>query len=129
MKREITIEVDIPEGYEATGEFRPPLNGEDYLTTNGERSRAFREWYDDEGNRIILRKVHKIPEVTHYMSIETGEWTENDEDESWRPDEIKQRIIELEFQGVSYDLFLMETDEYGATNVCLGHYNDGPKEK
>lgn len=31
------IEADIPDGYEPTGEYRLPLAGEFYLTSNGER--------------------------------------------------------------------------------------------
>jgi len=129
MKKEITIKVNIKDGYEATGEYRPPLEGEYYLTDYGITSRAVKNFAKSDGNRIILRKVHKMPEITHYMSIETGEWTCNDELDNWRPDEIKKRITELEFQGVTYDMFLMEYNDESTYNVCLGHYNDGPKEK
>ena len=56
--QKVTLEVDVPEGYEATGEWRWPRTGEPALTTTG---RAFCAHADDEcgrrGSRIILRKL------------------------------------------------------------------------
>jgi hypothetical protein len=57
MKQKIEIEVNIPEGYEATGEYRIPLKGEQYYSP----------WMDTvyvaaghEKRVIIVRKVEPV---------------------------------------------------------------------
>ena len=62
MKQEITITVDIPEGYEATGEFRYPVSGELYLVENEScADRASSEQIFGR-RRFILRKKWTPPE-------------------------------------------------------------------
>lgn len=59
MKQSITLhDVDVPEGYEATGEFRVPRPGEPCLDDHGKL--MFWGW-NMERHRIILRKI----EPTH----------------------------------------------------------------
>ena len=76
MKQEITITVDIPEGYEATGEYRM-ANGEDMcLSESGDNWIAV-SGEDSRGNHIILRKKWKPPEFLNPGWIamdESGAW-------------------------------------------------------
>lgn len=76
-EQEITIKVDIPDGYEATGEFRFPRKGESHL-----------EWPDMNNimvagldyvhkRHIILRKKWQWPEWLKlpYIAMDhNGEW-------------------------------------------------------
>ena len=55
MIKEITIDVDIPEGYEETGEFRTPKAGDIYFSAGG--NKAVKTSTDFEREKyIILRK-------------------------------------------------------------------------
>ena len=59
-KHTIVIEVDVPEGYEVTGEYRKPRYGEPFLGRNGVVEA--KSYHHDP--RIILRKLpDPIPEV------------------------------------------------------------------
>lgn len=75
--QKVTIEVDVPEGYEATGEWRWPRTGEPALTTTG---RAFCAHADDEcgrrGARIILRKLPDPVEewLAQHSWLPVGRW-------------------------------------------------------
>lgn len=53
------IEVDIPDGYEPTGEFRRAMRGERYLDDTGHVIEI--EKYMSVGKYIILRKVPRTP--------------------------------------------------------------------
>lgn len=73
----ITLNVDIPEGYEATGEFRLPLKGEAYLDKYGEVIIASYNYCGD-GSYIILRKTWTPPaclkNAAAFAREESGEW-------------------------------------------------------
>ena len=53
-RQRIEIEVDVPEGFGATGEFRPPQRGEWFIAINGQLMEATESYVDP---RIILRRV------------------------------------------------------------------------
>ena len=76
MKQEITITVDIPEGYEATGEFRYPVSGELYLENEGCADRASSEQIFGR-HRFILREKWAPPEF-----LRPG-WIAMDDDGNW----------------------------------------------
>lgn len=58
MKQKVTVELDIPDGWEATGEYRAPRAGENYL----EKKRVFLTTVDLERmKRIILKKSIPTP--------------------------------------------------------------------
>lgn len=59
MKQKIEIEIDVPEGYEATGEFRQPRKGE-FILRSGSAIEAMTDNEFSEG--IILRKVKRYRE-------------------------------------------------------------------
>jgi len=57
-KQKIEIEVDVPDGWEVTGEYRKPLDHEPYISKEGwlaERNIGV------DGPRIILRKKYVPP--------------------------------------------------------------------
>lgn len=56
------ITADIPEGYEPTGEFRTPKEGEYSISTGGCRH-GVHKWSEDgnSGPRVILRKAWHPP--------------------------------------------------------------------
>lgn len=56
-----TIEVDLPDGYEPTGEVRPPKVGDHYLNYWREVHLSDRDFYADQ-YRVIVRPVWKWPE-------------------------------------------------------------------
>jgi hypothetical protein len=59
MFQKIEVEINIPDGYEATGEFRYPVNGELYLYCG---TVAKSDGVHPE--RLILRKVKRYREPT-----------------------------------------------------------------
>lgn len=58
--KEIRLNVDIPDGFEATGEYRPPRKGEYYLNECGARFVEPRGYLFPA---IILRKIGETPIV------------------------------------------------------------------
>lgn len=70
-KQKIEVEVDFPDEYEATGEFRMPSDGEYYITREGcvmDRNAQV------NGPQIILRKKYEPPKW-----LKPGTWIyEND---------------------------------------------------
>lgn len=58
-KQQITIEVDIPDGYEATGEFRCPELGELYISRGQTHQACFQNYASDH---LILRKKWQWPD-------------------------------------------------------------------
>lgn len=75
------ITTDVPDGYEATGEFRVPKKGEHFIASiNGFGDRFYLATYDyDDGiNRIILRPVWKWPEF-----VKPGTWLAMDKNGNW----------------------------------------------
>ncbi len=62
-KQTLTIEVDVPDGWMATGEYRPPNKGEHYLQTG--KSQAY---FTPTVDFLILRKTWQPPAwmVEHY---------------------------------------------------------------
>lgn len=61
-KQQITIEIDIPDGFEATGEFRIPDERNEYwLSSGGELCGPHNGMATVCGNRIILRKIWEWP--------------------------------------------------------------------
>lgn len=62
MIQQITINVTIPDGYEATGEYRTVKYGDIYLSEIHSPPEVL-PWHDDAGGRrIILRKKWAFPE-------------------------------------------------------------------
>lgn len=55
-KQEITITVDLPDGWEATGEFRNPAEGEAFISSSGELV-PFSNTGFSCSPRLILRRV------------------------------------------------------------------------
>lgn len=73
-KQQITIEVDIPDGYEATGEFRSPGLDEVYLQ-RGEVKRSRFDHYASDF--VIVRKKWQWPDWLKAPWIamdKNGEW-------------------------------------------------------
>jgi hypothetical protein len=63
MYQQLTIGVEVPAGYEATGEFRWPKAGEPFLTNSGTASNSSaNDVCGLSQNRIILRKLWSFPE-------------------------------------------------------------------
>lgn len=57
-KQKIEIEVDVPEGFEATGEHREPKDGDWYLLSDGRARLATWDYtHFKEGKYLILRRV------------------------------------------------------------------------
>lgn len=79
MIQTLTINVTVPDGYEATGEYRKPLPMEWWLTNNGQPH--FSPATDHvalNNNRIILRKKWALPDwfrpewvLEHYTCLNT----------------------------------------------------------
>lgn len=73
-KQQITIEVDVPDGYEATGEFRSPTLGDVFL----QRCEVKRSCYEHYAcDYVILREKWKWPESV------TANWIATDSDGRW----------------------------------------------
>lgn len=62
MKQQVEIEVDVPEGWEVTGEFRLPRYGEHFLSAGIACRAAFNF---QEAMSIILRKVEPKRETRY----------------------------------------------------------------
>ena len=60
--QQITISVDIPEGLEATGEFREPRNKEHFINAHGDMEIAL---HDFSYPRIILRRKPEPKPLQH----------------------------------------------------------------
>lgn len=71
MKTKVEIEVDVPEGFELTGEIRPPMVGEWFLT-NFEEARVCEADY--AMRRLILRKVEPPAPAWEWPEWLTAEW-------------------------------------------------------
>ena len=57
MIQEVTIKVDVPDGYEATGEWRQPNPGEPHIVGSGEvREVHVNDYFGKLMHRLILRK-------------------------------------------------------------------------
>lgn len=56
------IEVEVPEGFEATGDFREPRVGESYIGIDGDVLRC-NSSFCPPAPRIILKPVKRIPKV------------------------------------------------------------------
>lgn len=69
MRKQITIEVDIPEGYEATGEFRNPRSGEPFIYSLGNQLK-FADSGEYCAEYIILRKMP--PRIRPYTPVEAA---------------------------------------------------------
>lgn len=61
MIQTLTINVTIPDGYEATGEYRGPSIGEWFLTMAGNACQCLSHHQSVE-TRIILRKIWALPD-------------------------------------------------------------------
>lgn len=62
MIQQITIQIEPPAGYEATGEYRNATPGEPFLTlTGGAQTIHNNDQCGRKGKRIILRKVWAFP--------------------------------------------------------------------
>ena len=59
-KQTLTMELDVPDGYELTGEVRPPRRGEPNLTLPGSKFNVAGHDFDCE-SRVILRKGWEAP--------------------------------------------------------------------
>ena len=73
MKTKVEIELDIPDGYEATGEFRPWKEGEWFLNSDGNAEIGI---FGSKSARLILRKLRKklwVPKVNEGVWI--MQWT------------------------------------------------------
>ena len=68
---------------------------------------------------------HKEPELLYYMDSSCGMWKPNSR---WRPDVAVRKLKGggMTYNGVRYDRILVNHKPY--ENICLGHWNDGPKE-
>lgn len=65
MKQTITVELDVPEGFEATGEHRVPNSGELFMSIyGGDVCHAASSASITDGRRFILRKLPPAPEET-----------------------------------------------------------------
>ena len=75
-EQEITIKLNVPEGYELTGEYRTPRYADAYLTIIGNIS-GCRHFV--KGSRFILRKKWRAPDwipdgAWVYQHGQTGVW-------------------------------------------------------
>lgn len=68
MKKRIEIEVDVPEGFEATGEWKAPVKGQWFLDTAAEPVHAIKANADYTCCRLILRKVEPKRE-TRWLNL------------------------------------------------------------
>lgn len=61
MKQTVTIEVDVPDGFEVTGEYRKPVGNVDYwLDRNKGTAKTPKQW-TTSNREIILRPTLKPP--------------------------------------------------------------------
>ena len=118
-----TIEVTIPDGYTCK-EYSYPNAGDVCLSSCTESI------YISKGagvnKKLILEKNHRLPVITHFMSNASGVWMANDEID-WQGNEVIKKIATLDSMN-GKDMLLVRDDETGGEWVCLGYYNDGPKE-
>jgi hypothetical protein len=112
-----------PEGYEYTGEFRYPRDGELYYE---------RDMYDGEHvaqkdmstEYPILRKVHREPELVYCLQTHQSNWTKVG---APAVTPVKRLgTYAYTYGDVEFDLIL-GGDMDGEDSVWLGQWNDGPK--
>jgi hypothetical protein len=58
---QVDLQVEVPKGYELTGEYRAPAIKEHFLNTNGDAEMCYREY---DVARLILRKVDTWRDAT-----------------------------------------------------------------
>ena len=82
---QVDLQVEVPKGYELTGEYRAPAIKEHFLNTNGDAEMCYREY---DVARLILRKVDTwrdatlddLKRVTDGETVECKVW----DDTRWR---------------------------------------------
>lgn len=114
--QEVTLMLDVPEGYEATGEYRSAMPGDMYLSCEGPQvSRTH-----TLGRYPILRKVHwNLP------MLKEGLWYAVDQDGSawvYTRDPI---LSEKQWQAAPYSDYI----RLPATVFDLPHFADWRKSK
>lgn len=85
-KQKVEIEVDVPDGYEATGEFRTPVNSQDIflLDAHGSIRTGGHYWGVP---RIILRRVKQYREPV--LPADYGKQCEfSDDGKTWVMDNL-----------------------------------------
>lgn len=68
-KQRIEIEVEIPEGYEATGEHRPPVIGDHFIGTDGKYAFCRTDYMTSERRIIIRRKEPTHVRLAKYIKV------------------------------------------------------------
>lgn len=78
MKQQVTMELDIPEGFEATGEYREVQTQEWYADINSDHVRQWRCDGPSSSEYLILRKL--LPPAPKYIPFthETFPWPKKD---------------------------------------------------
>jgi hypothetical protein len=87
---QVDLQVEVPKGYELTGEYRIPKEGESFLNSWGKAEMQVRKFIDF--SRLILRKVDTwrdatLDDLKRVMDGETVECRCRDEvTDTWRAD-------------------------------------------
>jgi hypothetical protein len=117
---QVDLQVEVPKGYELTGEYRTPAIKEHFLNTNGDAELCYRDY---EIARLILRKVDTWRDATlddlkrvmdgetvecRYRNFECGQWRYGYVLRGWNTSETDMPVWNMQKNGVGEFVYTRE---------------------
>lgn len=124
--QQLTVSVQVPEDYEAI-DFRLPRKGDQCISHYSGEVIVAREDFPYFHTRIIVRKVHKGPELLYCLQTDgcNFKYIAPKHQEMLEVIPIKKlNLDKYSLDGDEFDLILAENSDK-QLDVWIGHWNDG----
>jgi hypothetical protein len=118
---QVDLQVEVPKGYELTGEYRIPKEGESFLNSWGKAEMQVGKFIDF--SRLILRKVDTWRDATlddlkrvmdgetvecRYRNFECGQWRYGYVLRGWNTSETDMPVWNMQKNGVGEFVYTRE---------------------